>query len=69
MIMEVDDALVDPVKAHVRLLLNLQKLADQTAKTGIDTYADQFNAAQWREATKHEQALKRKLEKLARKKD
>ena len=55
LIMEVDDALVDPVKSHVRFMINLQKLADQSAKTGIDTYSDQFNAIQWREEKKHEQ--------------
>ena len=61
MIMEADDDLVTPVRTHVRLLLNVQKLASQTAATGIDTYAEQFNAVNWKEAKKSDQNLKRKL--------
>ena len=69
LIMEADDALVDPVKAHMRLLLNVQKLASQSAATGIDTYSEQFDKVDWREAKKAESTLKKKLEKLSRRSD
>ena len=69
LIMEVDDDLVNPVKTHLRLLLDIQKATAQAAATGIDTYSEKLNAVEWREAKKSETALKRKLEKLSRRSD
>ena len=69
LIMEVDDDLVNPVKAHLRLLLEIQKATAQAAATGIDTYSEKLNAVEWKEAKKSETALKRKLEKLSRRSD
>ena len=67
--MEVDDDLVAPVKANLRLLLDFQKATAQAAATGIDTYSEQLNAVEWKEAKRSETALKRKLEKLSRRSD
>ena len=69
LIMEVDDDLVNPVKAHLRLLLEIPKATAQAAATSIDTYSEQLNAVEWKEAKRSETALKRKLEKLSRRSD